>query len=162
MEDIIINLDIKDKKYLLSRYCDDVIDPELSNYISNYMIGTDLNSKVIINIDCKFDLTEEEKSRYSNIILKEYSENIEEINYEKKKSNINRLALFLLGMLFISLSYLIDNTLGHILSQVLVIFGWVVLWEVAYSIIFADAKRNRTLKRYKQLYNSKIVINCVK
>ncbi len=156
MNEIVINLDVRDKKYFVSKYNDDVIDPELSSYIMNYMIGTSLKDKVTMKIECKFELTEEEKDKYSAIIKKEFKENIDEIDGETYKSNVRKFTVLLLGTIFIALSYFIDASLGHILSQILTVFGWVALWEVAYAVLFGDAKKRRNLKRYKQLYNSKI------
>ena len=47
----------------VSKYNDEVIDPELSTYITNYMIGNDIRKKVVINIKSKFELTEIEKEK---------------------------------------------------------------------------------------------------
>lgn len=157
MEKIYIDLNVRDKKYFVSKYNDEVIDPELSTYITNYMIGNDIRKKVVINIKSKFELTEIEKEKYSKIIRKEFSENIDELNEESRKSNERKSLILLLGIVFIMLSYLIDSSLGHIFSQVLTVFGWVALWEVAYALLFGDAKRRRTLMRYNQLFNCDIV-----
>lgn len=157
MEKIYIDLNVRDKKYFVSKYNDEVIDPELSTYINSYMIGNDIRKKVVINIKSKFELSDVEKDKYVKIIKKEFSENVDELNEESKKANERKLLILLLGILFITLSYLIDSSLGHIFSQVLTVFGWVALWEIAYAVLFGDAKRKRSLARYKQLLNCDIL-----
>ncbi len=156
MEKIIIKLFVRDNKYFVSKYNDDVIDPELSSYIMNFMIGTDTSRPVEFIIDTKEDLTKEEENKYEQVIRNEFKENIDEIDNEMRKSDVKKVIISILGIVFISISYLIDATLGHILSQIFTVFGWVAIWEVAYGILFSDAKRKKMLKRYKQLYVSNI------
>ena len=151
MEKIVIDLNLREKKYFVSKYNDEVIDPELSSYIMNYMIGTDINSKVTIRIDSEFELNDTERGKYAKIIKKEFNENIDELNNEIKKSNVRNFIILLVGITFVTLAYIIDTSLGHIFSQIFTVFGWVALWEVAYAVLFGDAKRKRILKRYKQL-----------
>ena len=46
--------------------------------------------------------------------------------------------------------------MGDILEEILMIFGWVALWEVAYAIFFTDASRRRKIKRNNQIIHADI------
>ena len=56
-----IEVDISEKKYFVSKYNENTLAPELKDYLLNEIIGYDINTKINIIIDAKFDLTDEEK-----------------------------------------------------------------------------------------------------
>lgn len=151
-----IEVDMSEKKYFVSKYNDNTLAPELKDYLLNEIIGYDINTKINIIIDAKFDLTEEEKEHYKKLIIKEFKESNDEILYEIDQSNLKKLTLSLIGILFIIASYFFNHIIGEVLEEILMIFGWVALWEVAYAILFTDASRRRKIKRNKQIINANI------
>ena len=151
-----IEVDMSEKKYFVSKYNDNTLAPELKDYLLNEIIGYDINTKINIIIDAKFDLTEEEKEHYKKLIIKEFKESNDEILYEIGQSNLKKLTLSLIGILFIIASYFFNHIIGEVLEEILMIFGWVALWEVAYAILFTDASRRRKIKRNKQIINANI------
>lgn len=152
-----IEVDISEKKYFVSKYNDKTLAPELREYIINELVGYNLDSKVRINIVTKFELTGVEEEKYKEIIKKEFRESISELKSETLASDKMKLIMFCLGIMFIISSYFMNSFFGGIPGEILMIFGWVVMWEVAYAIFFTDAKRKRKIKRYKQILNSEIV-----
>ena len=75
---------------------------------------------------------------------------------EIAESNVKKVILFTIGMLFIVAAYFLNHIFGEVLVEVFTIFGWVALWEVAYAIFFTDASRRRNIKKYNQIIKSKI------
>ena len=61
-----IEVDMSEKKYFVSKYNDNTLAPELKDYLLNEIIGYDINTKINIIIDAKFDLIEEEKEKDEN------------------------------------------------------------------------------------------------
>ena len=66
-----IEVDISEKKYFTSKYNENTLAPELKDYLLNEIIGYDINTKININIDTKFKLTDEEKEHYKKLIIKD-------------------------------------------------------------------------------------------
>lgn len=151
-----IEVDISEKKYFVSKYNENTLAPQLKDYLLNEIVGYDVNTKINILIDAKFDLTEDEKEHYKKLIIKEFRENNDEIQYEIEQSNLKKLTLSLIGVLFIIASYFFNHIMGDILEEILMIFGWVALWEVAYAIFFTDASRRRKIKRNNQIIHADI------
>ena len=151
-----IEVDISEKKYFVSKYNENTWAPELKDYLLNEIIGYDINTKINIIIDAKFDLTDEEKEHYKNLIIKEFKESNDEILYEIEQSNLKKLTLSLIGILFIVASYFFSHIMGEVLEEILMVFGWVALWEVAYAIFFTDASRRRKIKRNNQIKHANI------
>ena len=148
-----IEVDISEKKYFTSKYNENTLAPELKDYLLNEIIGYDINTKINININAKFKLTDEEKEHYKKIIIKESND---ELEYEIELGNIKKLTLLLIGISFVIASYFFGHAIGEILEEILMVFGWVALWEVAYAIFFTDASRRRKIKRNNQIIKSNI------
>ena len=106
------------------------------------------------NIDYLIDA--EDSTNTKKLIIKEFRENNDEIQYEIEQSNLKKLTLSLIGVLFIIASYFFNHIMGDILEEILMIFGWVALWEVAYAIFFTDASRRRKIKRNNQIIHADI------
>lgn len=151
-----IEVDIRDKQHFTSKYNENTLDPELKDYLLNELTGYDINTKLNIVIDAKFKLTSDEKEHYKKLIIKEFKESNDEIEYEIKEGNKKKITLFLIGVFFIIASYFFSHIMGEILEEVLMVFGWVVLWEVAYAIFFTDVTRRRKIKRNNQIIHSNI------
>ena len=151
-----IEVDIRNKNDFVSEYNDNTLSPALKKYLLNEIAGYDINSKINLNIYCKFELTDEEKDKYKKIIIKEFKESKDELLLEIAGSNIKKVILFTIGMFFIVAAYFLNHIFGEILVEVFTVFGWVALWEVAYAIFFTDASRRRNIKKYNQIINSKI------
>lgn len=66
------------------------------------------------------------------------------------------MTLLLIGISFVIASYFFGHAIGEILEEILMVFGWVALWEVAYAIFFTDASRRRKIKRNNQIIKSNI------
>ncbi len=151
-----IEVDISEKKYFTSKYNENTLAPELKDYLLNEIIGYDINTKININIDAKFKLTDEEKEHYKELIIKEFKESNDELEYEIELGNIKKLTLLLIGVSFVIASYFFGHIMGEILEEILMVFGWVALWEVAYAIFFTDASRRRKIKRNNQIIHANI------
>lgn len=146
-----IEIDLFEEKYFVSKYNDERIPNELTNYIFDELTGESLKDKVTLDIYSHYKMTEEEREKYRTMIKKSFVDNKQELEFEIRSSNFNKMILLLIGVLFIFLSY-IFNKFGEILD----IFGWVAIWEVAYAIMFTDVKKNQKIKRYNQIVNAKI------
>ena len=90
------------------------------------------------------------------IIIKEFKESNDELEYEIELGNIKKLTLLLIGISFVIASYFFGHAIGEILEEILMVFGWVALWEVAYAIFFTDASRRRKIKRNNQIIKANI------
>ena len=110
-----IEVDISEKKYFTSKYNENTLAPELKDYLLNEIIGYDINSKININIDAKFKLTDEEKEHYKKLIIKEFKESNDELEYEIELGNIKKITLLLIGISFVIASYFFGHIIGEIL-----------------------------------------------
>ncbi len=151
-----ININIHNGKDLVSKYNDDTLSPELKEFILNELVGVSVKRKVTIYMKYDKDLSEEDQKVIKKIIRDEFRETLDELEYERKKSDIQKLFLTFLGIAFIICSNLFGE-MGTILTSVLEIFGWVAVWEVAYAIFFTDLSRKHKERRINQILKAEII-----
>ena len=104
--------------------------------------------KIVLNKRCELDVN----------VIKLIKEGLKE---EHKKSlnvrdqnNLKQLWLLLMGVVFIFLSTKIEDSLW---KEVLVILGWVPIWEMMEVELFPDAAERKRRKAIKRLLKCEIV-----
>ena len=152
MNEIIIN--INDEKDYENKYNSNNLSSELSNYIYEECKGKSINNKVLIVIKSKYQMKDKEKEEIINKIHNNYKTDLNEQLLMIKYSNIKNFVISLLGILFLYLYYFIK--INFVLSEMILIVGWVAIWEAVYAWLFIRYKDNIQIKRLKKLANCEI------
>ena len=147
MNEIIINIDNEDD--YINKYNSNNLSNDLSNYIYEECKGKPFNNKIGIIIKCSFKLNEEKQKDIVNKIHNNYKIDLEENLLIIKYSTIKKIAIFLLGILCLYLSYFLK--INFVLSETVLIIGWVAIWEAAYAWLFESDKNKIKIKRLKKL-----------
>ena len=146
----VIKVDLDRKFDLLRTYNDNKVDVDLIEYLID-QIGLFKDTekvKIVLNKRCELDVN----------VIKFIKEGLKE---EHKKSlnvrdqnNLKQLWLLLMGVVFIFLSTKIEDSLW---KEVLVILGWVPIWEMMEVELFPDAAERKRRKAIKRLLKCEIV-----
>ena len=146
----VIKVDLDRKFDLLRTYNDNKVDLDLIEYLI-YQIGLFKDTEkvnIVLNKRCELDVN----------VIKLIKEGLKE---EHKKSlnvrdqnNLKQLWLLLMGVVFIFLSTKIEDSLW---KEVLVILGWVPIWEMMEVELFPDAAERKRRKAIKRLLKCEIV-----
>lgn len=94
------------------------------------------------------------KEEIINKIHNNYKTDLNEQLLMIKYSNIKNFVISLLGILFLYLYYFIK--INFVLSEMILIVGWVAIWEAVYAWLFVRDKDNIKIKRLKKLANCEI------
>lgn len=148
MESITINL--KSMEDAINKFNENVLNEELNNYIINSCSHLHSKEKIELNIDGISN--KEEQKKLENLIHSHYQTKVKQLNKIDKYDDYFRLILLLLGIVLI----IISEQFTLFLSELFLIAGWVVVWEVVYDIVFTGIKRKRDLNLYKKLNTCKI------
>lgn len=146
MKNIIVNL--KDESYLYEKY-NNSISRDLVNYLVREAKFSDSDIKIIINTNLEIDN------------LETFIKNgLEQVYIETRKidkiHNIKQFMFFVIGVVFLVLSTI---SLFDVLKEIILIAGWVAIWEVVDISLNVDSelKLNRVL--IKKLINCNFKIN---
>ena len=146
MKNIIVNLNSKNDLY--EKYSNG-LSRDLVNYLVREAKYADSNIKITINTNLEVDNLE-------MFVKRGLEEAYKETKKIDKIHNIKQFMFFIIGLVFLILS-----TMGlfSILKEIIIIAGWVAIWEVVDISLNVDSelKLSRTLIR--KLINSKFEIN---
>ncbi len=145
----IIEIDILDKHDLVEKYNDQKLASDLISYILEQAMFIKKQDKVKIIIDKKCDID----INVEDIIKKGLKEEYDKLVRIYQLTNIKQVILFVLGITFLFLSSLIEEGIG---KEILLISGWVPIWETIEIELFGDLEVKRKRNILKKLLKSTI------
>ena len=143
-----IEINITNENELLNIYNKNIISETLDNYLTTSLEHRSLKENITINI------TGTKNENIKNIITNYYKEKYLYLKKIDSLDNYIRLVLFLIGVLSIFMSKQFTN----IVSEIFLIAGWVIIWEIIYDVLFSEIKRKRKARIYKTLAKAKIIL----
>ena len=148
----IIKIYIQNEEDLIETYNADIINHSLIEHILKQSIYTKEkeNIKIIINNKCITKINIQEK--ILDGLQLEYEHTIK----EHQRNNLIQTFLLLLGITFLFLSTLVPEE--FIWKEILLIGGWVPIWEMVDIELFKEFKERRTKKIIEKLVNSEFEI----
>ena len=145
-----ISIKITTLKDATNEYNENVLNSELENYLTTSCMHTLNKERIILNI---YGLeNKEEEKEIINLIHKHYETKAKQLKKIDKYDDYFRFLLLILGIILI----IISEQLTSFLSEIFLIAGWVVIWEMVYDILFTGIKRKKDLKIYKKLSQCEI------
>ena len=151
--DKLIKINILNEDSLIEKYNNDKANKKLIEYIikeAKYIRDYDKLDIVIYN-ECNTKLN------IAEIIIQGLKEEYENISNEYHRTNIIQLALLILGLIFLFFSSLISES--SIWKEVLLIIGWVPIWEMVDLELFKDYRGRRKKKIIAKLLSSDFIEN---
>lgn len=145
-----ININLKSIEDATNEFNDKLLSSNLDTYIlenSKHTRNKERISLTISNISSK-----KEQKDLINLIHSHYLKKVIQLKKIDHYDDYFRLLLLLLGIILI----IISEQLTLFLSELFLIAGWVVIWEVVYDILFTGIKRKRELKIAKKLSTCEI------
>lgn len=145
----IINVDIERKEVFFEKYDKSIVSKELLNYIIDKGLKNELSDMKII-VYSKLDLD------FKTLIIEGLEKELESSCNNKRQTNLTQFMLVLLGVFFIFLSVLLkDSIIWH---EVILIIGWVPIWEAIDIELFRDSKERKRRAVIRKLLNSDIEV----
>ncbi len=152
----VINVDLQEKNDFSEKYNHEEVTNDLVEYLIKEARHTQKDDNIIINFNVLFNAEFNIKEMLIKTLKEEYLHNINDHRY----TNLFQIILFLLGVIFLSLSTLFKD--GVIWKEILVIGGWVPIWEMVELELFNDVRGRKRKKIINKLINSEININFIK
>lgn len=145
-----ITIYVNNIEKIVSPFSSNVITEELHNYIKHQCLKISLTEPLTFVVIGNIDNEKQEKIKES--IHNYYQSYIEQYEKIDKYDEWIRLLLLFLGIVFI----IISQNFNFVISELFLVAGWVVIWELVYDILFEKKKRKREYLRYKQIFSSRI------
>ena len=145
-----INIKLDSLEDATNKFNNEVLNEELANYITSSCLHSLQKERTTLSIKGLPNINHQEQ--LSKLIHSHYQSKVKQLNKIDKYDDYFRVILLLLGILLI----IISEQFTSLLSELFLIAGWVVVWEIVYDILFTSIKRKRDLKLYKKLATCEI------
>jgi len=147
----IINVDILDKHDLVEKYNQNIVSKDLVNYLLEQVKFVDKNDNFKIIISQKFDF----ECDIVNMINKSMND-LYILNLKKSYiNNIKQVIFLVLGIICLVLYGVVNNP---IISEIILIGGWVLIWEMVDLFLFSDTQLKRDKIVLKKLLKANFEI----
>lgn len=148
-----INVYINERNDFNNKFNNDELNSELGEYIFQKMLVASLKRKqsVKINVFTSFNVSQDENIAMIAMLKKYF---LNQINLEKIYLNNSYIKNFLLsvaGMFLIAISYWLNNGTNFILTEILLIMGWLIIWEMGYSVLFSNSQHRLKIRLLKKI-----------
>lgn len=147
-----IKIELNNINDALNTFNKDIISQDLDEYIVSSCEHKFFRKKSI-SLEFIGIKDSKDKDLLENIIHSHYKNKYSFYTKVDKFDDYYRIVLLILGIVAILLS---ENFVSF-LSELFLIAGWVVIWEIVYDVIFNEIKRRRKENIYKKLAKSQII-----
>ena len=148
-----ININLKKKDDFYSRYSNQKLSSELTEFIYNECYGEDYKNNIVINIYTKLKISKNEKNDMMDTIRRTFGLKVQDELYYYEKAKFKKTILFLIGIVLIVIYYL---SFIEVLSEIILILGWLAIWESVYSFLADSSKDYIKIYRLRRLASSRI------
>ncbi len=146
----VINITLNQEEDVFSKYDPDQLEGELLEYIIKKAMAFKKQEPIKIIIKNNLRKTID----FDDLLKKAFATEYQNVIAEHERNNIIQFFLFLLGFIFIVISFNWTNPIGQ---ELFLIAGWVPIWEMVDLEIFNDVRGQRRKKILRRLSATEIV-----
>ena len=151
----IIDIELNNKSDYKNKFNNNRISNELNTYILNEVKALTLKDKIILEMDNKVKLSEEEQTELVKMIKLSFKDDLDELKiYERRLLN-QSLILLIIGVILLLAYYFAINV--FFVSEFILIIGWLFIWEAGDLFLFTRRENQIKQIRREQLIHSKII-----
>lgn len=146
-----IKIELKNINQALNEFNSNMLSNALDEYIINSLSHANLYKKNL-NLEVKGLSNKEEQEKLNKVIHEHYSKKFKIFELHDNIDDYFKIIFGCFGIVAVILS----NKFSFLLSELFLIAGWVIIWEIIYDLLFNEIKRKRKNKIYRLLANCKI------
>lgn len=149
----IININLNSKEEFYSKYSNQKLSSELTDYIYSECYGENYKNNIIINIYTELKISDTEKNEMIDTIRRTFGLKVQDKLYYYEKAKHKKTILFIVGIVLIIIYYL---SFIEVLSEIILILGWLAIWESVYSFLADSSKDYIYIYRLRKLASAHI------
>lgn len=137
---------------------DQLLSNMIVDYLNTQVKRVPLKNEIILKIQVPHG-SQEEINRIKDAIYDYYQLQVKQKELYQKFSTMKKIILCILGFFLIFLSTVISDIIPVVLPEILLIAGWVAIWEVVDDLLFTDPTKQLEEKRALQLAKATILFD---
>lgn len=147
----ILEINLSEPSDFLEKYNKKLISRELLVYIINQVSYLNSKDKVKIIIHRQCRMPDDYIGLLKENLRREYLFYQKRIHFD----NILQVVFLICGFILLFLSHILKH--AEILEEILLIGGWVFIWEMVEMELFTDSKHNHNCRVIKKILKSEII-----
>lgn len=151
----VVKINIKKKEDYGNKFNDDSLSKDISNYILEECKSFNIKEDFNIVISSNYDMDDLEKDKIVDMIRAYFGVEISELTNKRRKTIYMDIITFLLAVLALIVYLIISDV--PILSEFILVFSWVLIWESTYNLIFGSITNKMDIIRRKKITSCKIL-----
>lgn len=151
----VIKVNIKNRYDYVSKYNDNILSKDLSNYIMDECKSFNIKEDFCIKITSDYDIGGSEKENIASMIRSNFGTELSEL-IEKRKITLYMDAIILFFGIITLVFYLLSSNIP-ILSEIILVISWMLVGESFFNLIFTGFSNKIDMLRRKKLVNCKII-----
>lgn len=152
-----VKINIKNKEDYKNTYNENELSSELKQYILDHVKSKNTKQNIKLDITTDFKMDEKETLNLTYMIRRAFGLDVSEIMNISKKRSLKSLFAFILGTIFLLIYSFVPKQ--YVVTEIILIIGWVLIWESTYNFLFKNIETKLMITRRKQIIKSKIEIN---
>lgn len=152
-----VKINIKNKEDYKNTYNENELSSELKQYILDHVKSKNTKQNIKLDITTDFKMDEKEALNLTYMIRRAFGLDVSEIMNISKKRSLKSLFAFILGTIFLLIYSFVPKQ--YVVTEIILIIGWVLIWESTYNFLFKNIETKLMITRRKQIIKSKIEIN---
>ena len=151
----VIKININKREDYISKFNDNSLSKELSDYIIEEYKSFNVKESFYIEISSDYDMGGSEKEKIVDMIRANFGTELSDlIDYRRRTIYMDAIIMFF-GV--IALVFYLFSSNVPVLSEVILVFSWMLVGESLYNLIFTGFSNKIDMLRRKNLVNCKIV-----
>ena len=151
----VIRINIKNREDYVSKYNDNILSKDLSNYIMDECKSFNIKESFYIKITSDYDMGGSEKEDIASMIRANFGIELSEL-IERRKITLYMDAIILLFGIIALVFYLHSSNIP-ILSEIILVISWLLVGESFSNLVFTGFSNKIDMLRRKKLVNCKII-----
>lgn len=154
-----IKINRLDDLYMKHDYLKLDLSDEVFDYIEEIAYLIPRNIDIVLEVHYREEISHKQQDHIRKVFKANYGSDIDDIDYDLKHQNYKAIILFLLGTVFIFISFLFNKLSDYIsefFSEFCIIAGWVFMWETVEDLSIKRSELISKRLNKLQLYDAEI------
>lgn len=148
-----IEIYVNSKEDFCDQFNPNHLSREIVSYLENELRLIQIKEMFEIEIHSKENLSTLEQEKVVELIREHYGLLVQKEMLLQNPRTMKKYLLLLIGVLLITFS---SYFLKDVLKELVLIAGWVAVWEVVYDVLFTDNINRLKINRNKKISSCKI------
>ena len=144
------------KEEIYNEFNEEELNPLLGEYIFNKINNHNLKEEYQINILLENDLKNIDQDHLTFLFKDYFEDKLTTELYYQQEENKTLLLILSTGIILLSIYYFLKLNSIPVVSEILLITGWVFIWEWIYRQVFTRSLEKVNIKKYRLLLRSDI------